>query len=76
MSITTVEKVNRGPLHVSSIKQETYFVPVVDGREYSHIAETEDIALLIGLGIKYDGVNSQFTRFATRMLGLESEWSK
>ncbi len=57
------------------IESDFHFVPVVDGKEWSHFAETEDIALLIGLGIKYDGVNSQFAKMACRMLNIESKWA-
>ncbi len=34
------------------------------------------MALLIGLGIKYDGVNSQFGRMAARMLAIPTVWAK
>jgi hypothetical protein len=53
-----------------------YYSPIVEGKEYSHIiAETEDMAMLIGLGIKYDGLNSQFPRMAARMLGIKTKWA-
>ena len=52
-----------------------YYSPIVDGKEYSHIAETEDMAMIIGLGIKYDGINSQFPKMAARMLGIKTEWA-
>ena len=55
---------------------EMYFVPVVDGKEYSYAAETEDIAMLLGLQIKYQGLNSQFAKNACRMLGIDSNWAK
>lgn len=44
---------------------------VVDGEETNLIAETEDVALLLGLGLKYDGLNSQFAKMATRMLRID-----
>ena len=56
-------------------KGELYFVPVIDGKEYSWIGETEDIAMLIGLGIKYEGLNSQFCKNACRMLKIKSAWA-
>ena len=55
---------------------DQYFVPVVDGKEYSHYAETADMAMLVGLGIKYDGINTQFPKMAARMLGIESAWAE
>lgn len=55
---------------------ELYFVPVVDGKEYNHCAETEDVAMLLGLQIKYQGLNSQFTKNACRMLEIDSNWAK
>ena len=58
------------------VEGDYYYSPVVDGKECSYIAETEDIAMLLGLGIKYDGVNSQFARMAVRMLGIKSAWSE
>lgn len=67
---------NKGRAKIASIKGDMYFVPVVDGKEQSHVAETEDMALLIGLGIKYDGLNSQFPKMAARMLGIETEWAR
>lgn len=52
-----------------------YYAPVVDGREYSCLAETEDMALLLGLGIKYDGgVDTKFPKMAARMLKIDSVW--
>lgn len=70
------EKYNHGRDKVTIIKQDMYFVPVVDGKEYSHVAETEDMALLIGLGIKYEGLNSKFPTMAARMLKIESKWAE
>lgn len=52
-----------------------YYKPIVDGKELSFIAETEDMALIIALSYKYDGANSQFPKFAARMLGIKSEWA-
>lgn len=69
-------KNNTGRDKISSIDGDLYFVPVVDGKEYSHAAETEDMALLIGIGLKYDGVNTRFPQMAARMLKIDSEWAK
>ena len=71
----SVKAKNNNGIFDDSLDQ--YFVPVVNGKEYSsHAAETEDMALLIGLGIKYQGLNSQFAILASRMLQIESAWSK
>ena len=66
---------NYGKNKIVSIKKDTYFRPIINGKECSHVAETEDMALLIGLGIKYDGLNSQFPTMAARMLRIESTWA-
>jgi hypothetical protein len=52
------------------------FIPVVDGKEYSYLAETYDVAMLLALQIKYDGLNSQFCKNACRMLGIQSAWAE
>jgi len=55
---------------------DTYFVPVVDGVELSCAAETWEMAMLIGLGRKFDGTNSHFAYYAGRMLGIKSAWTE
>lgn len=50
------------------------FKPEVDGKELSYVAETEDMALLLGIQYKYDGPNSQFAKMAARMLNIETIW--
>lgn len=45
----------------------------VDGRRQSGVSHNLDVALLIALAYKYDGLNSQFAYFANRMLGIEKE---
>ena len=67
---------NYGKNAVGSIETETYFVPIVNGKELSMIAETRDVALLLGIGYKYCGQNNQFARFACRMLGIISAWAE
>ena len=74
--IEVLAKNNVGSNRIQSIPGDVYYVPVVDGKEYSHAAETEDMAMLIGLGIKHDGLNSQFPKMAARMLGIDSNWAK
>lgn len=73
--ITVLAKNNTGKKKIATIAGDTYYVPVVDGNETSLIAETEDVALLLGLGLKYDGLNSQFAKMATRMLNIETAWA-
>ena len=51
------------------------FIPVVNGKEYSYIAETHDVAMLLALQIEHDGLNSQFCKNACRMLGIKSAWA-
>lgn len=68
--------INQGKNKVDVIENDRYYVPIVDEKEYSYIAETEDIAILLALQIKYQGLNSQFAKNACRMLGIESNWSK
>jgi hypothetical protein len=55
---------------------EVCFKPVVDGQKLNSIADSQDVAYLLGLEYKYQGLNSQFARFACRMLGIESQWAK
>ncbi|MDH4318572.1 MAG: hypothetical protein OEV64_09305 [Desulfobulbaceae bacterium] len=50
--------------------------PVIDGEKQNVCAESADVALLLGLQIKYDGRNSQFTKMACRMLGIKSKWAE
>ncbi len=49
------------------------YAPVVDGKQLELYAETEDIAMLLGISWKYDK-NAHFARFAIRMLGIQSVW--
>lgn len=80
MSIEIKIHLNRkdknGKRRTDLIDKDEYYSPIVDGKEYSHMAETEDIAYLIGLGLKYDGDNSQFAKMACRMLNIKSNWNK
>ena len=53
------------------------FTPHLDGKDLRYVAESEDVAILLALGAKYDRQNArEFARFACRMLGIESEWAK
>ena len=76
MSIEIKARPNTGTHKYLDNGSEFYYCPIVDGKEYSSIAETEDMAMIIGLAIKYDGFNSQFPKFAARMLGIDTEWAK
>lgn len=53
-----------------------YYTPIVNGKEISLFAETEDMAMLIGLGVKYDGKKSQFPEMAARMLNIDGRCTK
>lgn len=56
---------------------EIVYTPIVDGKELNCIAETADIALLVGLGYKYDGgFNSRFAQMACRMLKIKSVYAE
>jgi hypothetical protein len=72
----TVKAKNNFNNEIPSFSGDQYYVPVVDGKESNQCAETEDVALLLGLGIKYDGVNSQFAKMACRMLNIKTCWVK
>ena len=76
MSITVIAKRNSGKNKIDSIEGDVYFYPVIDGKEYSHVAETEDVAYLLAFQIKYDGLNSQFAKNACRMLRIKSNWAE
>lgn len=65
---------NAGRYKVSTINQDTYWITTVDGKEYPHTSETPEMALLVGLGIKFDDAN--FSKHAGRMLGIDSVWTK
>jgi hypothetical protein len=67
---------NYGKNKIDSIETESYFKPILNGVELNVIAETHDIALLLGLERKYCGLNNQFARFACRMLCIKSAWSE
>ncbi len=68
-------RINKNQEYISG-NGDLVYVPVVDGKELNYIAETEDIALLIGLGYKYDGLNSRFATMACRMLKIKSAYSE
>ena len=77
--IEIIEKSNvrKGERYIKSDSYgDTYFIPVVDGKELSGVAETWEMAMLIGLGHKFDGNNSHFAYYAGRMLGIKSAWTE
>ena len=55
---------------------EVWYKYILNGKESNKIAETSEVAFLLALEEKYDGINSQFTKFATRMLNIPTAWSK
>tara|TARA_B110001450_G_C17184262_1_gene304692 strand:+ start:152 stop:370 length:219 start_codon:yes stop_codon:yes gene_type:complete len=55
---------------------DEWYSPVIGEKKISKVGETPDIAMLIGLGEKYDGLNSQFVTIATRILNIESAWAE
>lgn len=69
-------KNNTGRNKIDFIKSDTYYVPVVDGKEHNHVGETEEVALILGLQLKFQGGNSQFAMMACRMLQIDSNWAK
>ncbi len=68
-------RVNKNLEYITGAGDQVY-APVVDGKELNSLAETPDIALLIGLGYKYDGINSQFATMACRMLKIKSVYAE
>lgn len=53
---------------------DTYYRPMINGKELSFIAETKDVAFLLGMQQKYLGANEQFAKYACRMLNIETCW--
>ena len=51
-----------------------FYSPVIDGVEYRHTAETPDISIILGLGLKYEGEITKFHTYALRILGISSGW--
>ncbi len=74
--IRVIQRNNSGQAYIQAIEGNFYYVPVVDGKVQSMAAETEEVAMLLGLQVKYDGLNSQFCKFACRMLGIDSAWAE
>jgi hypothetical protein len=79
--IEIIKKLNinkrRGTRYIESESYgEYYFVPMIDGKELSDVAETWEMAMLIGIARKLDGPNSHFHEYAARMLKIDSDWAK
>jgi hypothetical protein len=51
---------------------EFYYQSVVNGSRLSAISFSFDEQLLLSLGAKHDGINSQFGLFASRMLNIKN----
>ena len=76
MSIEIKRVGNYGKNKIPSIEGDDYFLPVIDGEVWNYAAETEDVAMLLALQIKYEGSNSQFCKHACRMLNIDSVWAE
>ena len=59
-----------------TIGGESGFSAYVRGEPQFFFAETEEVAFLLALQCKYLGPNSQFAKFACRMLGNKSAWAE
>lgn len=46
----------------------------IDGKQSSKVAETEDVAMILALAEKYDGINSQAGKLFLRMLKIKTAW--
>lgn len=78
MAFTITEhenKTRKGSKEFESIG-DVYYRIQIDGKDLSKIADSYDVALLMYLEHKYLGINSQFVKFACRMLGIKSAWSE
>lgn len=67
--------INDGNNKVDSITGFFYYIPIIGNKETNYICESYDIALIVGLGRKYEGVNSNFGKYACRMLEIKSLWA-
>lgn len=67
--------INDGNNKVDSITGFFYYIPIIGNKETNYICESYDIALIVGLGRKYEGVNSSFGKYACRMLEIKSLWA-
>lgn len=67
---------NKGLYFMGEAQGDRVYVPVVGGKELSMVCESEDVAMLVALGYKYDGADSRFAKMACRMLNIESAWAK
>lgn len=56
--------------------QKSEYYPVIDNKEYSYVGDTGDVAILLALGIKYEGLSSRFAVYACRMLNIDSVWAE
>ena len=67
-----------GPITIRMVKHQgqEWYSPVIGETKSSKIGETPDIAMLIGLGEKYDGRDSKFEKMAMRMLKIDSVWAE
>lgn len=54
---------------------DCYYTFMIDEKESCMIAETYDMAMILALSVKYDGVNTQAPKMISRMLNIKSVWS-
>ena len=73
--ITVIQIGNYGKNKIEGFP-ETYYKPMIDGKELNFIAETPDVAFLLGMQVKYLGANEQFAKYACRMLNIKTCWSE
>lgn len=75
-SIIVKTRSNTGSNKIQSLVHlETIYYVEVDGKDLSCVAETEEVALLLGIGYKIEGNNSRFAEYAAKMLKIDSLWT-
>lgn len=72
-AITVVESVNNG---IYKDMLEIVYTPKIGDKKLNAICDTEDVAILVALGQKYEGPNSRFATMACRMLKINSVWAE
>lgn len=66
---------NRGKMKTPGVKGDDLYFPVLDGCRLNLVSESPEMAYLLGLGVKYEGPNSQFAKYAGRSLGINDAWT-
>lgn len=75
-SVITIKEVGNYGINKINGYPENYYIPVINGKESNAVAETYEVAYLIGLQIKYVGYNENFAKYACRILNIKSAWSE